>query len=284
MEDQGVTASGVVAGSRHGACPHCGQAPYLDVLELFVAERTALLDACCEGAHAEALDTLQACPDQWAPLLAELAGVRARALPEDLGLEVAGRYGNGGVTLDFGLHLHEVDWATAVPWVGAHHRHNEPPTGWRWGHGVSNGVELVGLATVGRPVARMLDASCMVEVTRVCISPDVPAALGRNACSMLYGAAARRAKAEGYECAITYTRHGELATSVLAAGWVPTHVTKIDRRGWSRAGRRRAPEQRVRKLRWERGLTRAAERDVQARRLPAAKVHELTHTQPDLSQ
>lgn len=139
-----------------------------------------------------------------------------------------------------------------------------------------NGHELVAVATVGRPVARQLDGRTVVEVTRVCVDLGLPAYLSRNACSMLYAEATREAARRGYQRAITYTREGELATTVQAAGWVPTHVTKIDRRGWSRVDRPRAAEDRCRKVRWERGLDRRLHREVERRRLKPEIVAAMT--------
>ena len=43
--------------------------------------------------------------------------------------------------------------------------------------------ELVGVAIVGRPVARMLDDGLTSEVTRVCVVSHAP----KNSCSFLYG-------------------------------------------------------------------------------------------------
>ena len=41
-----------------------------------------------------------------------------------------------------------------------------------------------------------------------------------NACSMLYGAASRAAKALGYKRIITYTRESEPGTSLKASNWI----------------------------------------------------------------
>ena len=66
---------------------------------------------------------------------------------------------------------------------------------------------------VGRPVARMLNDGATLEVNRLC-TDGTP-----NACSMLYGAAWRAAKALGYRRLITYTLPEEGGASLRASGW-----------------------------------------------------------------
>ena len=94
------------------------------------------------------------------------------------------------------------------------HRHHKAPQGGLFAIAVSCGDEVVGVAIVGRPIARRLDDSWTVEVTRVAVKEGYP-----NACSMLYGACWRAARAMGYRQAITYTLSTEKGTSVKAAGW-----------------------------------------------------------------
>ena len=66
---------------------------------------------------------------------------------------------------------------------------------------------------VGRPVGRYLDDGLTLEVNRCCTDGT------RNACTMLYGAATRAAKALGYKRIITYTRQSEPGTSLKASNW-----------------------------------------------------------------
>jgi hypothetical protein len=104
---------------------------------------------------------------------------------------------------------------------------------------------LRGVAILGRPVARRLDDGHTVEVTRVA-TDGCP-----NACSTLYGAARRIARALGYGTAITYTRADEPGTSLRAAGW---HLVAHTRAGsWNRRhrSRRTRAADRVEKMRWE---------------------------------
>jgi hypothetical protein len=113
------------------------------------------------------------------------------------------------------LKLVPVTFKQASAFIRAHHSHHLPPVGWRWGHGVALEGQLVGVATVGRPVARELDRPELrtVEVTRCCTDGT------KNAASMLYGAAWRAAKALGYRRLITYTLVSESGICLYAAGW-----------------------------------------------------------------
>jgi len=101
----------------------------------------------------------------------------------------------------------------AKAFVSKHHRHNRAPLSALFAVGVSEGEDLIGVAIVGRPVARGLDDGRTVEVTRLCTTGT------RNACSMLYGAAWRAAQALGYHRAVTYTLASEPGASLKASGW-----------------------------------------------------------------
>ncbi len=99
--------------------------------------------------------------------------------------------------------------------VLALHRHHKPATGHRFSLGVIDESGTVrGVAIVGRPVARMIDASMVCEVSRVATDGTA------NACSALLGAAARAAKAMGYAKIQTYTLPAEGGASLRGAGWV----------------------------------------------------------------
>lgn len=101
----------------------------------------------------------------------------------------------------------------ARKFIERHHRHHKPPAGMKFCLGVADGDQIVGVATVGRPVARAFDDGWTLEVNRTC-TDGTP-----NANSMLYGAAWRAAKALGYRRLITYTQAGESGASLTAAGW-----------------------------------------------------------------
>lgn len=101
----------------------------------------------------------------------------------------------------------------ANAFVEQHHRHHKPVVGHKFSIGVSDGEKVVGVAIVGRPVGRFLDDGWTLEVTRLCTDGT------HNACSMLYAAAWRAARAMGYRCVVTYILESETGASLKAAGW-----------------------------------------------------------------
>jgi tRNA A37 N6-isopentenylltransferase MiaA len=111
------------------------------------------------------------------------------------------------------LEIVPVTFRQAQAFIARHHRHHKPPRGMKFCLGIAAGDELVGVATVGRPVARAYDDGYTLEVNRTC-TDGTP-----NANSMLYGASWRAAKALGYRRLITYTQEGETGASLRAAGW-----------------------------------------------------------------
>lgn len=111
------------------------------------------------------------------------------------------------------LETQPIAYAEACEFIRNHHRHHLPPQGWKFGIAVNDGEKIVGVITVGRPVARHLDNGWTLEVTRSCTDGT------RNANSKLYGAARRATFALGYKRLITYTLMSEPGTSLRAAGW-----------------------------------------------------------------
>ena len=135
----------------------------------------------------------------------------------------------------------------ARAWVGQHHRHHPPPPGGLFAIGLQDDhFVFVGCAIIGRPVARHLDDGFTAEVTRCCTDGT------KNACSMLYAAAWRAARAMGYQQLITYTLETEPGTSLRAAGW--RIVAEIHGRSWSCKSRPRIDKHPLQnKIRWEAG-------------------------------
>jgi hypothetical protein len=108
-----------------------------------------------------------------------------------------------------------IELADANAFVAQHHRHHKPCVGHRFSMGAfrEDGT-MVGIAIVGRPVARMVCPRTVLEVTRLA-TDGTP-----NACSVLYAATARVGKELGYWKIQTYILESEPGTSVKAAGWM----------------------------------------------------------------
>jgi hypothetical protein len=131
--------------------------------------------------------------------------------------------------------------------VRKHHRHHEPPRGSILTVGVEMHEAIVGVAIVGRPVARHLDDGYTAEVTRLCVLPSA-----RNACSMLYAACWRACRAIGFRKLVTYTLPEEGGSSLRASGW--RCIGQAGGGTWSRPanGRPRIDTHPTQtKLRWE---------------------------------
>lgn len=108
------------------------------------------------------------------------------------------------------LHLQAITFQEACWFVERHHSHHDPPVGWTYGVAVNDGQNVVGVAMVGRPVARGFDDGTTLEVTRCCTDGT------KNVASKLYAACWRVAKNLGYRRLITYTLKREEGTSLRA--------------------------------------------------------------------
>jgi hypothetical protein len=132
----------------------------------------------------------------------------------------------------------------ANAFVARHHRHHGPDRGHKFSIAVAEGERIVGVVIVGRPKARNLQDGFTLEVTRCC-TDGTP-----NACSALYGAAWRAAKAMGYWRLVTFTLDTELGGSLKASGW--RLVAQSQGGSWSRPSRPRTDRHPLQgKLRWE---------------------------------
>jgi len=101
----------------------------------------------------------------------------------------------------------------AFEFISQHHRHHKKPVGSIFQISVVENGKIVGVAVVGRPVARMLQNGITAEVTRLCTDGT------KNACSMLYSACWRIAKNMGYKKLITYILESENGASLRASNW-----------------------------------------------------------------
>lgn len=143
------------------------------------------------------------------------------------------------------MEMRYISLREAKAFIAEHHRHHKPPQGWKFGLSAWKHEVMVGVATVGNPVARMLyNNGQTLEVTRCCTDGT------KNACSFLYSAARREAKSRGYKRLITYTLASESGVSLIAAGWTMLYETKGGT--WSRKDRPRTDKHpTVKKRLWE---------------------------------
>ena len=112
------------------------------------------------------------------------------------------------------------------------HRHHKPARGCKFCvAAVTENGDICGALVAGRPVARGWDQTYTLEVNRVATDGT------KNACSILYGSAARAAKALGYHRIITYVLPEEGGASLRAAGW--TFVGERGGGSWDTPTRRR---------------------------------------------
>ena len=118
------------------------------------------------------------------------------------------------------LEIQPITFEEACEFIRTYHRHHIPPVSWKFGCAVNDGAKVVGVITIGRPVARAYDDGWTLEVTRCCTDGT------HNAASMLYSAAWRAARALGYKRLITYTLIEEGGVSLRAANWKVVHETK----------------------------------------------------------
>lgn len=126
------------------------------------------------------------------------------------------------------------------------HRHLPDIQGGLFAASVIADDEVVGVGVAGNP-ARVWQGTGRIVISRVA-TPEI-----KNACSMLYGALCRAAKALGYREAWTYTIDGESGVSLKAAGFKCLGMTGDGEH--DRPSRRRKPAALPqRKYRWWRQL------------------------------
>jgi hypothetical protein len=136
----------------------------------------------------------------------------------------------------------------ANAFIEKHHRHHKKVIGHRFSLGVwDDDILLVGVAIVGRPVARGCNPREILEVTRLCTDGT------KNACSILYAAAARAGREMGYRKVQTYILDSESGTTLVAAGWSREATTRGGE--WKHsAGPRRTDQPTCPKARWAKEL------------------------------
>lgn len=134
----------------------------------------------------------------------------------------------------------------ANAFVRIHHRHHGPVIGHKFSIAALYGDRVCGVVIVGRPVSRRRDDGATLEISRLCSDGT------RNACSFLYGAAARATFALGYQRLGTYIDPAEGGASLRASGWRQVAVTPG--RSWSVESRPRVDKHPLgQKELWETG-------------------------------
>ena len=136
--------------------------------------------------------------------------------------------------------------AQANAYITQYHRHHKPVRGHRFSIAAVDAAGLLGVAIVGRPVARNCDPYLTVEVTRLCTTGE------KNVCSFLYAACSRICKEMGFMKIQTYILDNEPGTTLKAAGW--TYEADSPGGDWNaskaNAGTRRTDQPMQAKQRW----------------------------------
>jgi hypothetical protein len=136
----------------------------------------------------------------------------------------------------------------ANQFVSQYHRHHKPSVGHKFSIGLNEADVLIGVAIMGRPVARGSDNGFTIEVARLCTNGQ------KNACSMLYQAAARSSKELGYKKIQTYILEIESGTSLKASGWKMEAITVGGQWKHTDGKERRTDQPTMPKQRWVREL------------------------------
>jgi tRNA A37 N6-isopentenylltransferase MiaA len=152
------------------------------------------------------------------------------------------------------LEIVPITLSEAKAFVTKYHRHHAAPLGGLFAIGISDDEKIVGVAIVGRPVARMADNGWTAEVTRLC-TDNTP-----HVASKLYSACWRAARAIGYKKLITYILNSEPGTSLKAAGW--KCLGECGGGSWSRDERPRVDKHPLQtKIKWEACLEAVKEKE-----------------------
>jgi hypothetical protein len=141
-----------------------------------------------------------------------------------------------------------VSMKEAQQFVSVYHRHTDRQYFQKFSIGLKEDGRLIGVVTAGRPIARALDDGDTLEITRCCVIEGP-----KNACSKLYAAALKVARAMGYLSVITYNLPSESGSSLKAVGFQYDGMTKCYPNGWDMPGRPRKKPIRYPngpKLRW----------------------------------
>ena len=149
------------------------------------------------------------------------------------------------------MELIPINLREANDFVLSFHRHNKPTQGGKFAIGLTSDKGLIGVAIVGRPVARLLEDDFTAEVRRLCVNEEAE----RNACSKLYSACWRACRAMGYKKLITYTLQTETGESLRGAGFKIIGEVKPRKESWTnRINREWQPVYGQLKFTWQKAL------------------------------
>jgi len=249
VEPRGWAEDETLAGTN--ICPHCGEPLIIELAEVWGND--FMIDACCEGMHEEVVWTLNEDPEGAQALLrhmevSDLVGRPVRSVCDD---------GMAHLVLNFELRIGPIRQKEAKRFINDHHTHNEAPVAWRWGGGIYNGDLLMGVVWVGRPVARALCQTTIVEVNRLCFRRDYPLNMRHGGCSMAYRWAEATARERGFLKIVTYTLEEESGYTLRAARWKPE--AKVRGKSWNSPSRPRVDKAPTTdKVRWAKRLVRPA--------------------------
>lgn len=142
------------------------------------------------------------------------------------------------------MELRDISIRDAMRLVKTWHRHLDPPQGAKFALAAWQEDKCVGVALVGRKIARM-EKRGTAEVLRVATDGT------RNACSFLYSRAKRAAQALGFGRVVTKTLPAEGGASLRAVQAKALGKTRAQQ--WDRTNRRRKRTRvgEQEKIRWE---------------------------------
>lgn len=112
------------------------------------------------------------------------------------------------------MDIRPISFRVASEFINKNHRHHCATVGCKFSIGLFDGEKMVGCAVCGRPVSRFLDDGLTCEINRLCTDGTY------NACSMLYSASCRVARAMGYKRVITYILQSENGASLRASNFI----------------------------------------------------------------
>lgn len=112
------------------------------------------------------------------------------------------------------LSIIPISYRVARDFINQHHRHHKSSQGQKFAIGLTDGINLIGVVTAGRPVSRYMDDGQTLEVTRCCVKE-----IYKNGISKLYSHVCKVAQAMGYKQVITYTLASEPGASMKAANF-----------------------------------------------------------------